>query len=142
MAKKEKFVPQFENLGSLITYKDEDGRDACLNFLFEFEGKGVFDPSRGRVDVSSEHVLAHNQALSKAMIQGLDETCEVEQSGVFYAEPLAGSCKLWRISTWIGEAVAKATQTGSRLHFTRKGRTFECAVPKGDERIVEVRRIT
>jgi hypothetical protein len=109
------------NLGSLITYEDQ-GIERCLGYLLVAAGRGVFEPTFGRVDVTPEEADLHNRALSLAETQGLEETCEIGQGAVFYpAEAPDGSLI---VSNWIGDRVAEATRTGQRFHFRRSGKTF------------------
>jgi hypothetical protein len=115
---------EFLNLGSLITYKDEAGQECCLGQLMDFAGHGVFDPTLGKVDVSSEHVKAHNEALDGAMLKGLDENCQVGQGGTFYY--IGG-----KVQTWLGAVVSQVVNcTGKSITFYRGGRAFRGRLQK------------
>ena len=111
---------KLENLGSLITFKDDKGVQRYLSYLLTLDGK-VFEPNIGLVDVKPEDVDAHNKTLSKCQIEGLDKNCEVGMYGELYLHdrPL-------RVATWIGEIVSdKFDQVGKRkLVFRRNGRTY------------------
>jgi hypothetical protein len=105
----------------LITYEDQ-GIERCLGYLLVAAGRGVFEPTFGRVDVTAEEAKLHNRALSAAEIQGLDKTCEIGQGAVFYpAEAPGGSIV---VSTWTGDRMAEATRPGNRIYFRRSGKTF------------------
>ena len=70
-------IPELQNLGSLITYKDGD-KDRCLGYLLHAKGHGVYEPEFGRVDISPEQAKLHNELLDQALVDGLDN-CEVGQ---------------------------------------------------------------
>lgn len=120
-------VPTFNNHGSLLTYKVEgQDKETCLGYLFDFQDKGVFSPEFGRVEVASGDMKAHNEALSKAEIDGLD-TCAVAQGGTFYYLPAKGVC------TWIGTVVSppnEVTVKRSTITFKRNGRIFRGKLSK------------
>lgn len=109
-------LPPLENLGSLITYK-QDGADHCLGYLMDFREHGVYDPTFGRIPVSPEHATAHNAALSKAELDGLDDNCAVGQGGTFYL--VRGN-----VQTFNGAHVATAMISGRSITFNRGGKTF------------------
>jgi hypothetical protein len=108
--------PKLENLGSLITYKDGDGQDVCLGYLFDFSGHGHFSPD-GKVEITAEDAKAHNAALDAAELEGLDKNCEIGQRGTFYL--IKGN-----VQTWIGTLVAAARVNGTSVTFSRKGKTY------------------
>src|SRR4029077_17411866 len=91
-------TPQLENKGSLINYKAQDGKDTCLGPLWYAEGRGVYDPTFGRVDVTKEQAEIHNRELDKAMLDGLDNQCEVGQGAMFYAHPERGQTSNIRVT--------------------------------------------
>jgi hypothetical protein len=111
-----------ENLGSLITYKGDDGRDTCLGYLFDFTGHGCFDAAVGKVEVTAEQRDAHNRLLDEAMLKGLDEKCEVGQHGTFYTAKDNGRTV---VKTWIGTLVSSAVSINGRsLTFRRAGKVY------------------
>lgn len=116
-----KTQPELRHRGSLITTTDpDDGRERCLGYLMAFEGKGVYEPSLGRVEVTSGDADIHNACLSRAEIEGLDKNCEVGMYGMFYANREARTVK-----TFSGDLVsAKVQINGSVLTFERNGMTF------------------
>lgn len=113
------------HLGSLITYTDA-GRECCLGDLIALQG-GVFDPYFGRVDVTPEEAEAHNRLLDEARLKGLDEKCEVGQSGYFY---FTNGC----VKTFLGTLVTtQVTVKGSVITFWRKGKTFRGRLRRDSE---------
>lgn len=108
---------QFENLGSLITVA---GTNNCLGYLMNFTGHGVFDANYGKVDISPEHVEAHNKALDEAMLKGLDENCNVGQYGTFYLDE-----KNRTIKTFLGRLVSDNVKINGRsVTFHRAGKKY------------------
>lgn len=111
---------QLQNLGSLITY-DVGGKTHCLGFLLRFDGRGCFEPNFGKLDITTEEAEKHNQALSTAMIDGMDNQCAVGQYGSAYYQLGKG------VTTFTGELIASSHNVevkGKHITFTRKGRTF------------------
>jgi hypothetical protein len=131
-------TPQLDNLGSLITYKDE-GKDRCLGYLLSAEGYGVYDSTFGKVDVTPEQAAIHNGLLDEASLQGLDERCEIGQGGTFYAtiengHPVA--------KTWIGMLVSDQCQKeGRSLTFWRAGKKFRGITTKCNGDLFHFKRI-
>jgi len=115
---------QLENFGSLITVK---GTDTCLGDLMNFPGHGVFDPNHGRVDVPPQHAGAHNQALDNARLKGMDENCQVGQTGYAY---WSGNCVKSFLGTVISYAVKRVGQT---VTFHRGLKVFRGRLPKDGE---------
>jgi len=125
--KTKKEPPEFENLGSMITIK---GSDRCLGYLMDFEGHDVFEPDIGRVDVSPEHAKLHNEAFEKALLEGLDNNCEVGMCGSFYLGKKDGR---YEVHTFLGQVVSDETtrsEGGSTLTFFRKGKAFQGRISK------------
>lgn len=124
--------------GSLLTYH-RDGQETCLGYLFNFPGKGVYDPNLGKVDVSVKDANVHNRCLSEAEIKGLDEACEIGQWGVFYfnREEMA-------VKTWMGVAVARNEDVeyhgSGSVTFHRRGKRFMGKV-YGQECLLRFRRV-
>ena len=88
-----------------------------------FEGHGVYEPTLGRVDVTPQEADAHNTALSRAEIDGLDNNCRVGMGGAFYLGASGGKSI---IRTFIGDLVAEdVTARGRGVTFRRKGMTFK-----------------
>ena len=81
--KSAKNSPEILHRGSLLTYYDH-GIERCFGYLFDFPGHGVFEPTFGKLDVSAEDASTHNQLLSQAEIDGLDQNCAVGLGGMFY----------------------------------------------------------
>lgn len=113
--------PAIRNRGSLLTYQDND-RERCFGYLFEFAGHGIYEPTFGRLDVSSEEARTHNVLLSQAEIKGLDEHCAVGMGGLFYTRQRQGQRV---VVTWLGEEVSREVCIcGQVLTFQRKAMTF------------------
>jgi hypothetical protein len=112
-------TPQFEHRGSLITYKSA-GQDACLGYLYHFEGHGVYDAYFGRVDVSPVDAETHNRCLQQAELEGLDQHCRIGQGGTFYYRSDAN-----KVQTFTGELVSSdVTRRGASVTFRRRGKAF------------------
>ena len=77
--------PTVLNRGSLLTYQD-NGRECCLGYLFEFPEHGIYEPTFGKLDVTAEEAQTHNRLLSQAGIEGLDNHCAVGMGGTFYTK--------------------------------------------------------
>ena len=109
-----------ENFGSIITLK---GTDECLGDLMYFDDEhGCFCPASGKVPVTREEAKAHNAALDKARLKGLDENCEVGQGGFFY---IMGCHPKLEVKTFSGALVSNdVSLSGKRLTFRRKGKVF------------------
>jgi len=61
--KRKRKIPEILNRGSLMTYQ-ENGTVRCLGYLMEFAGRGIYEPSFGKLEVASAEAKAHNQLLS------------------------------------------------------------------------------
>ena len=104
-----------------MTYPDNH-RERCLGYLFEFPGHGIFEPTFGKTEVSSEEATAHNRLLSEAQTQGLDNNCAVGMGGLFYAKKENGQLI---VVTWLGDEVSRDVRVqGNVITFQRKGMTF------------------
>lgn len=126
---KTKVKPTILNKGSLLTYKDGD-KEFHLNYLFAFEGHGIYEPNLGMVDVTKEEAETHNKLLSDGEISGLD-TCEIGMGRNFYP-----SKDRKTVSTWASGLVSKdVTVNGQVITFRRKGRTFSGRLRKHDESV-------
>ena len=118
---------QLNNLGSLITY-DDDGSERCLGHLMEFQGRGVYEPNFGKVDVSPEDAKTHNRLLDEALIAGLDERCEVGYGGTFYLGTIDGRKA---VTTFSGNCITTdVTVTGKSITFRRHGKVYRGRVQK------------
>ena len=114
-------LPEILHRGSLMTYQD-NGRERCLGYLFEFPGRGVFEPNFGKLEVTSEEAETHNRLLSQGEIKGLDHHCAVGMGGLFYTRKVDGQT---RVTTWLGEEVSRNVQVhGNVITFQRKGMGF------------------
>jgi hypothetical protein len=115
--------PEILHRGSLLTYQDNaSGQERCFGYLFEFRGRGIFEPTFGKLEVSSDEAATHNQLLSQGEIDGLDHNCAVGMGGMFYTRQLEGQTV---VGTWLGEEISREVQArGKVLTFRRKGMTF------------------
>lgn len=116
-----------ENKGSLMTWANTN---TCLGYLMAFDGRGIFEPNHGKVDVTKEESDKHNECLATAEVQGLDESCQVGQCGTFYFGITKG------VRTWTGVVVAPpadVTVKGKTITFVRKGKTFKGKLRKNDD---------
>jgi hypothetical protein len=90
---------------------------ACVGYLMDFTGKGVFSPD-GKVDITPEQAKTHNDLLSQGEIKGLDENCQVGMQGTFYY--IKG-----QVQTFMGAVVsADVSVNGQSITFRRNGRVF------------------
>lgn len=132
---KEAVTPYLENLGSLITYKlDQGGEDHVLGHLMDFKARGVFDATFGKVPVTPEQAAVHNKLLDEALVEGLDNRCEVGQGGQFYCSGVyANPAKPLSVKTFTGVVLAETVRStlpprrtggGLDVEFDRKGKTF------------------
>jgi len=113
--------PEILNRGRLLAYQD-DGRERCFGYLFEFAGHGIFDPTFGKLEVTSEEAKTHNRLLSHGEIEGLDNHCATGMAGMFYTRKT--ECQT-AVVTWLGEEVSRDLRIkGQTLTFRRKGMTF------------------
>lgn len=128
MKKKTLTREDLHNIGSLITYQNEEGEEQCLGDLWHSEGHGTYDPYWGKVEVSKEEADIHNKALDQARLKGLDENCEVGQGGFFYFAAGNG------VFTFSGTEVTKDyTVNGNSITFRRDGKTYRGKLSsKGD----------
>jgi len=102
---------------------DED-TNSCVGYLFNFKGHGVFSPD-GKVDITPEQADVHNKLLSEAEIKGLDENCQVGQSGTLYYIQGQG------VQTFVGTLVSNQTTiNGNSITFTRNGKRFRGRLQK------------
>jgi len=114
--------PELLNKGSLITYQGRSGEETCLGYLFNFPGRGFFDPSLGKIDVTPEEAKAHNSLLDEALLKGLDENCEVGQRGAFY---LVEHNSRPAIKTFSGTIVSTDLSINGRsVTFRRSGKAY------------------
>lgn len=113
--------PQFENLGSLITYK-KDAKDCCLGYLMEFPGHGVYDAELGRVEIDSASAIVHNALLDRAILEGLDKSCQIGQAGTFYFIEKNGG---FQVTTFLATVVSRDVSVkGKVITFHRGGKTY------------------
>jgi len=123
---KKKRVIDESSRGSLLFWVpvegDEPNTHAALGYLMYFGGHGVYEPQAGLVDVSPEDSERHNELLDEALLQGLDEQCEVGQYGLFYWDRSER-----RVHTFTGAVVAERSDVacrGNTVTFRRNGKTF------------------
>jgi hypothetical protein len=121
-----------KNTDGFLTYLQDD-KEHCLNYLMHFEGKGVFEPSFGKVDVTPEEAKAHNLILDKLLIDGLDANCQIGQGGTFYIRHEGSQFK---VVTFLGTLVSDKTErvehkrTYPTLSFYRNGKKFSGTILK------------
>ena len=113
------------NNGGVLCFKDR-GVDYHLGYLFSVDGK-TFCPNTGSwAGISPEEQDAHNQALSNAELEGLDNRCEIGQGGAFYLTPNPS-----RVTTFVGTVVSSDVFiNGQSITFSRKGKTFRGRLQK------------
>ena len=90
-----------------------------------FPEHGVFDAHWGKVDVTPEEATAHNAALDKAFIAGLDTNCEIGMMGTFYYNQTKRE-----VHTFNGTVVAPARVVGKTSTFVRGGKVFRGRLQK------------
>ena len=104
-----------------MTYAD-DGREHCFGYLLGFPGHGIFEPTFGRLKVSTREAKTHNELLSQGEIAGLNQNCAVGMGGMFYTRKQDGRTI---VTTWLGEEVSRDVQVnGNVITFNRNGMTF------------------
>jgi len=114
-------TPKILHQGSLMTHRD-NRRERCFGYMFEFPGHGIFEPTFGRLDVSSEDAKTHNQLLSQGEIAGLDQNCAVGMGGMLYTRKQNGKSL---VTTWLGEVISRDVRVrGESITFQRNGMTF------------------
>lgn len=108
---------------------------ACAGYLFFHDGQ-AFDPD-GLIEgvKTKDEVDAHNKILSQMEIEGLDNNCKVGQGGMFYFSRTNSNAD--KVCTWIGTVVGLPSSIvpyrgGFKVKFTRKGKTLEGVVKKGE----------
>lgn len=119
---------QLRHLGSLITYLN-GGVEQCLGFIMCFEGRGCFDPTFGKLDITPDEADKHNEALSTALIEGMDNQCKVGQGNLAYYNGKT-------VTTFIGTEIAPSsdiTRKRNVIEFTRKGRLFRGKISPDSE---------
>ena len=52
-ARSTKQAPEILHRGSLMTCQD-NGREQCLGYLFNFPGRGVYEPNFGKLEATAE----------------------------------------------------------------------------------------
>ena len=104
-----------------MTYQDQD-RERCFGYLLGFSGHGIFEPTFGKLKVSSREAKTHNELLSQGEIAGLDQNCVVGMGGRFYTKRKNDHTI---VTTWLGEEVSRDVQVnGNVITFNRNGMTF------------------
>ena len=122
--------PTILNRGSLLTYQD-NGHECCFGYLFEFPEHGIYEPAFGKLDVTSEEAQTHNQLLSQAEIEGLDNHCAVGMGGTFYTKKVHDHAV---VITWLGTEVSRDVRLrGDVLTFQRKGMNFRGRLRKDED---------
>jgi hypothetical protein len=115
---------KINNRGSLMTFTNENGQEQCLGYLMNFNEHGIHEPNFGGLDVSKEEADIHNKLLDSAMLNGLDENCQIGQGGTFY---FVGG----KVTTWAGAVVAASASTkGRSITFARNGKVYRGILQK------------
>lgn len=115
------------NVGGMLMVEE----NRPFGHLIHFEGKGVYDPSHGQVDVDPSLVDAHNTILDEALVKGLVENCKVGQGYFFYYRQKDGKTQ---VTTFTGVVVSDdVTLKGKSLTFTRLGKTYRGTLKKDEE---------
>ena len=128
--KRKRVPPAVLDRGGLLTYSDH-GRERCFGYLFEFQGHGIYEPTFGKLEVTSQQARTHNRLSSRAEIEGLDHHCALGMGGVFYTRQAQGQTI---VTTWLGEEVSRQVHVqGSVLTFERKGMSFRGRLRKGED---------
>ncbi len=123
-------TPEIRHRGSLMTYQDK-GADRCFGYMFHFPGHGVFEPTFGKLEVTPQEVKTHNDLLSQAEIEGLDNNCAVGLGGMFYTRKENGHTN---VATWMGEVVSREVCiNGMTITFERKEMTFRGRLRKDED---------
>lgn len=129
-SKRKRTSPPILNRGSLLSYGD-NGQERCFGYLFEFPGHGIFEPTFGKLDVTSQEARIHNRLLSQGEIDGLDNHCTVGMGGMFYTRQREGRTI---VLTWLGEEVSQEVQVhGKVITFQRKGMSFRGRLRKNED---------
>lgn len=111
---------------------DED-TGAWVGYLFDFKDKGVFSPD-GKVEISPEDAKKHNELLSQAEINGLNN-CQIGQWGAFYYIRGKG------VQTFIGTLVSSLVSVhGQVITFTIGTKRFRGRLSK-DSALFNFKRI-
>jgi hypothetical protein len=101
---------------------DED-TNTCVGYLFDFRSKGVYSPD-GKVEITREQAITHNNLLSQGEIEGLDKNCQVGMHGSFYFIKN-------QVQTFMGVVVSSdVTVKGKSITFRRNGKTFRGSLRK------------
>ena len=123
-------APAIRHRDSLMTYHD-DGRERCFGYLLECPGHGIFEPTFGKLKVSSREAKTHNELLSQGEIAGLDQNCAIGMRGTFYIRKPNGQSI---VTTWLGEEVSRDVQVRGRvIMFNRNGMTFRSRLPQEED---------
>ena len=120
---------KLEHFGSLITIK---GTNQCLGDLMFFDSipnsQGVavknacFCPHNGQVPVTKDEATAHNAALDKARLDGMDENCQVGQGTMVYLTK--GVVHFFSGTVVSSNVVAKTGRKYTTVTFSRNHKTF------------------
>ena len=120
-AERRHHIPEILNRGSLLTYRDH-GTERCFGYLMDFRGHGIYEPTFGKLEVTPQEAKMHNELLSHAEIEGLDNNCAIGVGGMFYTKK-AGTHTI--VVTWLGDEVSQDVQIKNNvLTFQRHAMTF------------------
>jgi hypothetical protein len=123
-------TPTILNRGGLLTYQD-NGHERCFGYLMEFPEHGIYEPTFGKLDVTSDEAQTHNQLLSQAEIEGLDNNCAVGMGGTFYTTKLDSRTL---VVTWLGTEVSRdVCLRGDVLTFQRQAMSFRGRLRKNED---------
>ncbi len=94
-------------------------------------GHGIFEPTFGKLDVTSDEARTHNQLLSQGEIEGLDKHCAVGMGGTFYTKKM--DCHTL-VVTWLGAEVSRDVRLrGEVLTFKRNDMIFRGRLRKDED---------
>jgi hypothetical protein len=133
---RKKRVPELDHRGTLITFTDAES-EQCLGYLLDAGEHGVFEPSFGKVDVTPAEAKLHNQVLDQALIDGLNNHCEVGHGGMFYLRD-------GQVVTWLRTVVAPAlVRPGRHCTCVRAGKELRATKRRrSDDDTIWVQRIS
>jgi hypothetical protein len=123
-----KLMPPLEDVhGGLLTFKDTTN---CLGYLFTNKEGDTFCATYGKVDVTPEQAIAHNNILDEQMLKDFDTKFAIgERAGLYLV--LDTDNKLV-VKTFLGTVVSREVtvknfgKKGQRtIWFERNGRRFK-----------------
>lgn len=118
---------ELDNIGSLITLR---GTTQCIGYLMDFGVEhGIHDAEYGRMPLTPAEGEQHNNALDRALLEGLDKNCAVGQGSTAYWNPVTR-----QVHTFIGTEISRdCTYTKTTVTFKRNGMVFKGRLQKDAE---------